>query len=151
MNHILPMFEDCSTSPAYIHLPQDQAAYAALRDKINETVPDHTLRLELDSLTNAYASTSAQEGFVNGWAWAQATADECLSLRKLPELTEDYGPEKRCGNCRWFVQHYRYTGTYPWYQLVGCGHCMAPKRSTRRPVGCDPVLFRCSDWKERDA
>ena len=143
MEELLAMFDACEASSAYIHLPQDAAAFSALRDRIQERAPEHFL--ELEELVNAYSSTSTQEGFVNGWAWAQATANECLQLRKLPVLTDDYGPAQRCGNCKWFAQHYRYTGVYPWFATVGCGHCMCPeltKDKSRR----DPVWRGCRYW-----
>lgn len=85
------------------------------------------------------------EGFINGWAWAQATAKECVALRKLPMLRKDYGPEKQCGSCRWFVQHYRYTGAYPWYTPVGCGHCTCPEK--RRAPRHDPFYSGCACWE----
>ena len=88
-----------------------------------------------------------QEGFVNGWAWAQATARECLALRELPVLAADYGPAQRCGNCKWFVQHYRYTGSYPWYALVGCGHCIDPERDKRKRMQRNPVWRGCTHWR----
>ena len=91
--------------------------------------------------------SALQEGFINGWAWAQATARECLALRALPVLVEDYGPAERCGTCRWFVQHYRYTGEYPWYTPVGCGHCMAPNRDKKKRRVRDPVWRGCTLWK----
>lgn len=88
-----------------------------------------------------------QEGFINGWAWAQATARECLALRELPVLVDDYGPAEQCGTCRWFVQHYRYTGKYPWYATVGCGHCTAPGRDKRKRRERDPVWRGCALWR----
>ena len=91
--------------------------------------------------------SALQEDFINGWAWAQATARECLALRALPVLVEDYGPAERCGTCRWFVQHYRYTGEYPWYAPVGCGHCMAPDRDKRKRRERDPVWRGCTLWR----
>ncbi|MBQ3557870.1 MAG: hypothetical protein IJA11_08775 [Oscillospiraceae bacterium] len=89
------------------------------------------------------------EGFVNGWAWAQATAKECLALRKLPELTSDYGPEKSCTTCHYFVLHFQYTGQYPWYEPVGCGHCTAPNQK-KRTLHRDPTWRGCVDWRKRE-
>lgn len=147
MENLLAMFETCSNSPAYISLPQDAAAFAALRDKLLSAAPDSFL--ELEALANAYGSTSTQEGFINGWAWAQATAKECLALRKLPALTCDYGPEKSCATCRYFVLHFRYENQYPWYQPVGCGHCTAPDQE-KRTLHRDPTWRGCVDWRKRD-
>lgn len=91
--------------------------------------------------------TDKQEGFVNGWAWAQATAKEAIDLRALPVLREDYGPAQRCGSCRWFVQHYRYTGSAPWYTIVGCGHCMCPTLEKKDKDRRNPVWRGCRQWK----
>lgn len=87
------------------------------------------------------------EGFVNGWAWAQGMAKECLALRKLPAVWEDYGPGQKCGTCGWFVQHFRYTSSAPWYALVDCGHCFCP--DVERGKGRrDPLWRGCRYWKE---
>ena len=63
MDKLLVMFGACTASPAYIHLDNEQA---------------HTG----DELERA-----CKEGFVNGWAWAQATAQ-----------ADNYGPAAEC--CR---------------------------------------------------
>ena len=132
------MFEACTDSPAYMRLDSEQEAAAAVLSIMGDNP-------ELEELVNAHTYTAKQEGFVNGWAWAQATARECLALRELPVLVENYGPGRRCGTCGWFVQHYRYTGAYPWFAVVGCGHCTDPetkKSLTRNPVwrGCEQRL-----------
>ena len=106
MDSLLVMFEACTDSPAYMRLDSEQEAAAAVLSIMGDNP-------ELEELVNAHTYTAKQEGFVNGWAWAQATARECLALRKLPVLVENYGPDRRCGTCGWFVQHYRYTGAYP--------------------------------------
>ena len=122
MDSLLVMFEACTDSPAYMRLDSEQEAAAAVLSIMGDNP-------ELEELVNAHTYTAKQEGFVNGWAWAQATARECLALRELPVLVENYGPGRRCGTCGWFVQHYRYTGAYPWFAVVGCGHCTDPGRS----------------------
>ena len=142
MEELLFMFDICEASPAYIHLPQGATAFSVLCDRLQERAPEHFL--ELEELVNAYSCTSAQEGFVNGWAWAQATAKECLQLRELPVPTDDYGPTQRCGNCKWFVQYYRYTGAYPWFTTVGCGHCMC---SAKGKPQRNPVWLGCRYWE----
>lgn len=146
MERMLTMFDACEASTAYIRLPQDAAAFGALRDRLQQTAPGHYL--ELEELVNAYSSAATLEGFVNGWAWAQATARECLALRELPLLKEDYGPAQRCGSCKWFVQHYRYTGSYPWYSPVGCGHCMCPALEKKEKERRNPLWRGCSQWKD---
>ena len=120
MDSLLVMFEACTDSPAYMRLDSEQEAAAAVLSIMGDNP-------KLEELVNAHTYTAKQEGFVNGWAWAQATARECLALRKLPVLVENYGPDRRCGTCGWFVQHYRYTGAYPWFAVVGCGHCTDPE------------------------
>ena len=145
MDKLLQMYGACESSPAYIHLPQDKETFIALRDLLQEAAPGEFLKLE--ALVNAHSAAAAQEGFVNGWAWAQATARECLALRELPVLAADYGPAQRCGNCKWFVQRYRYTGSYPWYALVGCGHCIDPERDKRKRMQRNPVWRGCTHWR----
>lgn len=98
MDSLLVMFEACTDSPAYMRLDSEQEAAAAVLSIMGDNP-------ELEELVNAHTYTAKQEGFVNGWAWAQATARECLALRKLPVLVENYGPDWRCGTCGWFVQH----------------------------------------------
>lgn len=105
------MFEACTDSPAYMRLDSEQEAAAAVLSIMGDNP-------ELEELVNAHTYTAKQEGFVNGWAWAQATARECLALRELPVLVENYGPGRRCGTCGWFV------ATLPIYRglpLVCCG------------------------------
>ena len=145
MDRLLAMFDACESSTAYIHLPQDMASFEVLSDRLQEIAPG--AYLELETLVNAHSSAATQEGFINGWCWAQATAKECLELRKLPELVGDYGPGKRCGNCKWFVQHFRYTGVYPWYEMVGCGHCMAPGRNENKSIARNPAWRGCVQWE----
>lgn len=140
MDSLLVMFEACTDSPAYMRLDSEQEAAAAVLSIMGDNP-------ELEELVNAHTYTAKQEGFVNGWAWAQATARECLALRKLPVLVENYGPDRRCGTCGWFVQHYRYTGAYPWFAVVGCGHCTDPGRSTRKHLVRDPVWRGCEHWR----
>lgn len=144
---LLDLYSACEISPAYIRLPQDEAAFSVLRDRLQEVAPGNFL--ELERLVSEYGSIGTQEGFINGWAWAQATARECLALRKLPVVTDDYGPECRCGNCKWFIQHYRYTGSYPWYGIVGCGHCMDPDRDPKKALTRNPVWRGCVHWAPR--
>lgn len=139
MDSLLVMFEACTDSPAYMRLDSEQEAAAAVLSIMGDNP-------ELEELVNAHTYTAKQEGFVNGWAWAQATARECLALRELPVLVENYGPDRRCGTCGWFVQHYRYTGAYPWFAVVGCGHCTDPGRSTRKHLARDPVWRGCEHW-----
>ena len=96
MDSLLVMFEACTDSPAYMRLDSEQEAAAAVLSIMGDNP-------ELEELVNAHTYTAKQEGFVNGWAWAQATARECLALRELPVLVENYGPGRRCGTCGWFV------------------------------------------------
>ncbi|CUQ02314.1 hypothetical protein RLF98_10955 [Flavonifractor plautii] len=138
MDSLLVMFEACTDSPAYMRLDSEQEAAAAVLSIMGDNP-------ELEELVNAHTYTAKQEGFVNGWAWAQATARECLALRKLPVLVENYGPDRRCGTCGWFVQHYRYTGAYPWFAVVGCGHCTDPE--TKKGLTRDPVWRGCEHWR----
>lgn len=145
MEKMTGLYAACEASPAYIHLPKDAATFSTLRDRLRQTAPGAFL--ELEAMVNAHSAAATMEGFVNGWAWAQATAAECLALRVLPVVREDYGPGQRCGTCGWFIQHYRYTGSAPWYALVGCGHCFCPdmeRDKTRR----DPLWRGCRYWKE---
>ena len=123
MDSLLVMFEACTDSPAYMRLDSEQEAAAAVLSIMGDNP-------ELEELVNAHTYTAKQEGFVNGWAWAQATARECLALRKLPVLVENYGPDRRCGTCGWFVQHYRYTGAYPGLLWWGVG--IVPTRRQKR-------------------
>ena len=90
MDSLLVMFEACTDSPAYMRLDSEQEAAAAVLSIMGDNP-------ELEELVNAHTYTAKQEGFVNGWAWAQATARECLALRELPVLVENYGPGRRCG------------------------------------------------------
>lgn len=139
MESLYAQYDLCAASPAYIHLPQDTATLSALMGRLGPS-------LELEELVNAHSAAATLEGFVNGWAWAQGTARECIKLRRLPEIEASYGPGEYCGTCIHFVQHYRYTGSPPWYALVGCGHCMSTevKRSGR-----DPLWRGCRHWKSR--
>ena len=138
MDSLLVMFEACTDSPAYMRLDSEQEAAAAVLSIMGDNP-------ELEELVNAHTYTAKQEGFVNGWAWAQATARECLALRELPVLVENYGPGRRCGTCGWFVQHYRYTGAYPWFAVVGCGHCTDPE--TKKSLTRNPVGRGCEHWR----
>ena len=96
MDSLLVMFEACTDSPAYMRLDSEQEAAAAVLSIMGDNP-------ELEELVNAHTYTAKQEGFVNGWAWAQATARECLALRELPVLVENYGPaegaEPAGGSC----------------------------------------------------
>ena len=83
MDNLSAMFDICESSPAYIHIPQDSQTFASLRDALLDAAPDDIL--ELETLVNAHASAATLEGFINGWVWAQATAQECLSLREQPK------------------------------------------------------------------
>lgn len=74
MDSLLVMFEACTDSPAYMRLDSEQEAAAAVLSIMGDNP-------ELEELVNAHTYTAKQEGFVNGWAWAQATARECLALR----------------------------------------------------------------------
>ena len=76
MDSLLVMFEACTDSPAYMRLDSEQEAAAAVLSIMGDNP-------ELEELVNAHTYTAKQEGFVNGWAWAQATARECLALREL--------------------------------------------------------------------
>ncbi len=125
VERLLSMFEVCAASPAYMHLESPEAEG-----------PDQ-----------AHTLAAKQEGFVNGWAWAQATARECLALRKLPAPVELHSSARRCGSCRWFVQHYRYTGAYPWFSPVGCGHCTGPRQDKRKRMVREPDLDGCGHWE----
>ena len=140
MNRLLDMFRTCAASPAYMHLDNEREAAAALSSAMGDNQ-------ELAALSEAHTLAARQEGFINGWAWAQATARECLALRELPVLAQDYGPAQRCGSCRWFVQHYRYTGAHPWFTLVGCGHCTDPEREERKSPARNPTWRGCGHWK----
>ncbi len=96
MEGLYAQYDLCAASPAYIHLPEDAAAFGR--------------------------------------------------LRALPRIVEDYGPGQCCGTCRHFIQHYRYTGSPPWYTPVGCGHCVCREvqrgRSRRDPLGSG-----CRHWE----
>ena len=67
MDSLLVMFEACTDSPAYMRLDSEQEAAAAVLSIMGDNP-------ELEELVNAHTYTAKQEGFVNGWAWAQATA-----------------------------------------------------------------------------
>ena len=137
MENLQALFDAYGASPAYIHLPQDADTLSALMGHLGPS-------LELEALVNAHSAAATLEGFINGYLCAQATARECVELRRLPEISVDYGDDQKCGNCRHFVQHYRYTGKAPWYTPVGCGHCMAGKKNGRVP------LWRgCTHWEEK--
>lgn len=146
MDRMLAMFEDCAASPAYIHMDDVEASGAALYAVLER----HKDYLELEEVINAHASASMQEGFVNGWAWAQATAKECLDLRRLPVLHDRVeAGERCCGNCRWFVQHFRYTGAAPWYECVGCGHCTCKSIDRATKYHREPQGHGCRFWSLR--
>lgn len=142
--NLLAMFEICAAGPSYIHLPVDRETFTALRDRLQAVAPDSFL--ELEALVNAHASAATQEGFINGWAWAQATAWECYVLRELPELKPYYGDKPLCGSCKWFVQHYRYIGKWPWFVPVGCGHCFCPDAAKLGKASRNPMWKGCGCW-----
>lgn len=142
MESLQALFDAYEVSPAYIHLPQDTATLSALMGRLGPS-------LELEELVNAHSAAATLEGFVNGYLCAQATARECVELRRLPEISVEYDPGQKCGNCRYFAQHYRYTGKPPWYAPVHFGHCMAPERDKRKGRGVTPLWCGCSLFKSK--
>lgn len=56
--------------------------------------------------------------------------------------SEPLHEEKLCKHCRHFRQHYIRFG---WrYEPVNCGHCVYPRRKTRRPDDT------CARWTARE-
>lgn len=90
MDSLLVMFEACTDSPAYMRLDSEQEAAAAVLSIMGDNP-------ELEELVNAHTYTAKQEGFVNGWAWAQATArsawpfGNCLCWWRTTALTGGVG------------------------------------------------------------
>ena len=76
--HLMAEYSACSSSPAYIRIPQNSSE---LLERIQAAASGNML--ELEELVNAHSAAGHLEGFINGWAWAQATAKKCLQLREL--------------------------------------------------------------------
>lgn len=146
MDKLLQMYGACESSTAYIRLPQDEETFIALA----RSAPGSSAGgvLEAGSVSERPQRRRRTGGLCQrlglGAGHGTGMPGPCGSC---PCWWTTTAPPNGAGIGRWFVQHYRYTGAYPWYALVGCGHCIDPERDKRKRMQRNPVWRGCTHWR----